>query len=156
MLGWRVAKASRAADLSGKGAAIVGGRWNRIDVPAVYMGLSPAICSLETFVHAAGRPQFALTISCFELPDDPSLYLEPGASDLPPGWDTLPADSPSMAYGTRWLEAGAHLGLIVPSVVLQLERNIVLNPRHPAISSVRLRQVYDFAYDERMYKKQEI
>ncbi|CAM4030859.1 RES domain-containing protein [Pseudomonas reidholzensis] len=153
MLAWRVAKASRADDLSGKGAAIVGGRWNQIEVPALYMGLSPAICSLETFVHAAGRPTFALTISCFELPDDPALYLEPSAGDLPPGWDALPADSPSMGYGTRWLEAGTHLGLIVPSVVLQLEHNVVVNPRHPAISQVHLREVFDFAHDERMFKR---
>jgi len=152
MLAWRVTKASRADDLSGKGAAMVGGRWNHIDVPALYMGLSPAICALETFVHAAGRPQFPLKITCFELPDDPALYLEPGPGELPPGWDALPADSPCMAYGTRWLEARSHLGLIVPSVVLQLERNLVLNPLHPAVGELRVREVFDFVHDERMFK----
>ncbi|WP_318010849.1 RES family NAD+ phosphorylase [Pseudomonas sp. p1(2021b)] len=152
MLAWRVAKASRADDLSGRGAAIVGGRWNQIDVPALYMGLSPAICTLETFVHAAGRPQFPLKITCFELPDDPALYLEPAADQLPAGWDALPADNPSMLFGTRWLEARSHLGLIVPSVVLQLERNLVVNPLHPAVREVRVREVFDFAYDERMFK----
>ena len=69
-----------------------------------------------------------MKITCFELPDDPALYLAPGPQDLPPGWDALPADSPSMAYGTRWLQARSHLGLVVPSVVLQLERNLVVNP----------------------------
>lgn len=55
MQAWRVAKAKRATDLSGRGAAIEGGRWNDMDVPAVYMGLSPAICALET-VRASQRP----------------------------------------------------------------------------------------------------
>ncbi|MHC6225306.1 RES family NAD+ phosphorylase [Pseudomonas sp. X10] len=152
MLAWRVAKASRADDLSGKGAAIVGGRWNQIDIPALYMGLSPAICCLETFVHASGRPQFAMKITCFELPDDPALYLEPSPHALPEGWDAAPADSPSMAFGSRWLQACSHLGLIVPSVVLPLERNVVINPLHPALEQVRVREIFDFAYDERMFK----
>ncbi|MEG9623175.1 RES family NAD+ phosphorylase [Pseudomonas guariconensis] len=128
---------------------------NQFDAPALYMGLSPAICTLETFVPAAGRPQFPLKITCFELPDDPALYLAPGPQDLPPGWDALPADSPSMAYGTRWLQARSHLGLVVPSVVLQLERNLVVNPLHPAAAQIRVREVLDFVYDERMFKVRE-
>ena len=54
MRAWRIAKAKRATDLSGMGAAIEGGRWNDQDVPAVYMGLTRAIFCLETFVHAGG------------------------------------------------------------------------------------------------------
>ena len=96
MRAWRVSKAKRATDLSGKGAAIEGGRWNDIDVPAVYMGLTPAICCLETFVHATTRPSFPLKITSFTLPDDPELYFEPAPADLPPGWspfDDVVSDS---------------------------------------------------------------
>lgn len=56
MRAWRITKAKRATDLSEQGAAIEGGRSNHQDVPAVYMGLTPAICCLETFVHADGEP----------------------------------------------------------------------------------------------------
>lgn len=151
MRAWRVSKAKRATDLSGKGAAIEGGRWNDIDVPAVYMGLTPAICCLETFVHATTRPSFPLKITSFVLPDDPALYFEPAPADLPPGWSALPADRQSMRYGSEWLERRSHLGLIVPSAVLPLERNIVVNPLHQAIARVRVDAVYDFAYDEWMF-----
>ncbi|AHG62506.1 RES family NAD+ phosphorylase [Advenella mimigardefordensis] len=151
MQAWRVAKAKRATDLSGHGAAIEGGRWNDIDVPAVYMGMSPAICALETFVHTSARPNTPLKITCFELPNDPSLYLEVKSQMLPIGWASMPADRASMSFGTKWLKCGSQLGLIVPSVVLPLERNIVLNPLHPAIASVQVLKVYDFAYDERMF-----
>jgi RES domain-containing protein len=151
MRAWRVAKASRATDLSGKGASIDGGRWNDVDVPAVYMGLTPAICCLETFVHTTALPPFPLKICSFLLPDDPALYLEPAPEQLPPGWSALPADRPSMRYGTDWLASRGHLGLIVPSVVLPLERNIMLNPLHPAMSTVRIEAVYDFTYDARMF-----
>lgn len=152
MLAWRIAKAARASDLSGRGAAIEGGRWNDQDVPAVYMGLTPAICCLETFVHADGEPSFPLKITCFELPSDPALFLAVDASSLPAGWASLPADRPSMEFGTAWLKANTHLGLIVPSAVLALERNVVINPNHPAVSDIKVVEVYDFIYDPRMFK----
>lgn len=152
MRAWRTAKAKRAEDLSGQGAAIEGGRWNEAEVPAVYMGLSPAICCLETFVHQASRPQISMKITVFELPDSPKLYIEPSIEDFPEGWNLTPADSPSMQFGTNWLRSRKQLGLIVPSAVMPLERNIVLNPRHPAIADVKIVEVLDFRYDERMFK----
>ncbi|MDD2091311.1 RES family NAD+ phosphorylase [Pseudomonas guariconensis] len=94
------------------------GLGNQVDAPALYMGLSPAISTLETFVHAAGRPQFALKITCFELPDAPQFVPRVRAGRTAERLGCTPADSSSMAFGTRWLEARSHLGLIVPSVVL--------------------------------------
>lgn len=151
MFAWRIAKAKRARDLSGLGAALDGGRWNNVDVPALYMGLSPAICGLETFVHTTRYPALPLTITRFVLPDDQTLYLEPNPSELPKSWEAIPPDRPSMTYGATWLQGRTHLGLIVPSAVLPLERNIVINPKHPAIAKVRVDEVFDFMYDERMF-----
>ena len=153
MRAWRIAKAKRATDLSGIGAAIEGGRWNDQDVPAVYMGLTPAICCLETFVHADGEPTFPMKITCFELPDDKSLFLEVHPASLPAGWASLPADRPSSEFGTAWLKSNTHLGLIVPSAVLALERNIVINPFHPAVGLISIVEMYDFIYDPRMFQK---
>lgn len=151
MRAWRISKAKRAADLSGLGAAIEGGRWNEAEAAAVYLGLSPAICCLETFVHQTQRPVIPMKITEFELPEDAELYLEPSEKELPVGWAALPADKPSMSLGTDWLNRGSHLGLIVPSAVLPLERNIVLNPRHPAISRVKISRIMDFTYDDRLF-----
>lgn len=151
MRAWRITKAKRATDLSGHGAAIEGGRWNDTETAAVYMGLSPAICCLETFVHAGSRPTFPLKLTCFRLPDNQDLYFEPDAKDLPVGWSVLPADRASMRYGTDWIKAADHLGLIVPSAVLPLERNIVINPGHPAVTQIMVEAIYDFSYDERMF-----
>jgi len=154
MFAWRIAKASRADDLSGRGAALDGGRWNDVDIPAVYMGLTPAICSLETFVHTSGFPTVPLKITRFTLPDDESLYLQPYPTTLPEGWDTIPADRASMAYGTQWLLGKHYLGLIVPSAILPLESILVLNPAHPACGQVRVSAQYDFVYDKRMFAPQ--
>ena len=57
-----------------------------------------------------------------------------------------------MDFGSAWLRAVSHLGLIVPSAVLPLERNLVVNPLHPAISRIQIVDTYDFTYDPRMFK----
>ncbi|TKR57089.1 RES domain-containing protein [Allopusillimonas ginsengisoli] len=151
MIGWRIAKAKRAHDLSGIGAALDGGRWNDVDVPAVYMGLSPAISCLETFVHVNSYPRIPLKITRFILPDDEALYFWPKPETLPAGWMSVPPDRASMSFGTKWLQSGQHLGLVIPSAVLPLERNIVINPGHPAITQVQIETQFDFMYDERMF-----
>jgi len=151
MFAWRIAKKNRTYDLSGKGAAIEGGRWNDVDVPAVYMGLTPAICCLETFVHTSGYPALPLKITRFILPDKDSLYFQPDPSHLPVGWDAIPADRASMTYGTQWLTHVRHLGLIVPSAILPLESILVINPAHPASRQIRVDAQFDFHYDKRMF-----
>lgn len=155
MFAWRITKAKRARDLSGVGAALDGGRWNDVDVPALYMGLSPAICCLETFVHTTRYPLLPLKITRFVLPDVGRLYLEPNPSKLPRGWEAIPPDRPSMVFGTTWLQGKTHLGLIVPSAILPFERIVVINPMHSAIGEVRVDGVFDFMYDERMFLRRQ-
>lgn len=147
---WRLSKAKHSNDLSGIGAAINGGRWNIKDVPALYLGENPAICCLEHFVNASGPPSTALVLAQVELPGDEDLYWEP--DDLPPGWNSKPADTPSMDFGTAWLRSGNHLGLIVPSAVLPVQKNLVINPRHPAWPGIKVIEAQEFFYDPRMFQ----
>lgn len=149
MKAWRIAKAKRATDLSGYGAALEGGRWNHKDVPALYLGLSPSVCCLETFVHASGPPVMPLKIIYLELPDDAPYYTP---DILPEGWQSLPADRASMDFGTEWLNSLHHLGMIVPSAVMPLDQNIVINPRHSAWSKIRIIDIQEFLYDKRMFR----
>lgn len=151
MIAWRIGKAKHAHDLSGAGAAIAGGRWNDPDLPALYLGLTPAICCLEAFVNASGPPSVPMKLAKIELPADPTLYWELTDQELPAGWDMKPADAQSMTFGTKWLQSMNHLALIVPSAVLPVERNLVVNPRHPAASQIKILSMEDFFYDSRMF-----
>lgn len=150
MIAWRLSRAKYVHDLTGTGAAIVGGRWNNKDFPALYLGENPAICCLEHFVNASGPPSTPLVLARIELPEDEDLYWTP--DNLPPGWDSKPADTPSMEFGTAWLKSLSHLGLIVPSAVLPVQKNIVINPRHPACADIKIKEVQDFFYDARMFQ----
>ena len=55
---WRIGTTAgkyRADDLSGAGAAAVGGRYNSPGTPVVYASASVALSVLETVVHFAAR-----------------------------------------------------------------------------------------------------
>lgn len=144
MQAWRIAKASVISDLSGEGAALLGGRWNPPEQPALYLGLSPAACALDAALIAGHLLRLPLKLMHLQLPTDPDLYLEPPEASLPDGWDSLPPDRPSLAFGSEWLTRGEQLGLILPSATLKQTRCLMINPRHPAHSQIKVLQVTDF------------
>ncbi len=146
MQAWRIGKASDIGDLSGKGAALFGGRWNHPDQPALYLGLSPTGCALDTLVLSGHVTHLPLKLIRLQLPDDPQLYSEPALGQLPAGWNALPADKPSMDFGSRWLVGAEQLGLILPSVTADQTRCLLINPIHPAARQIEVLQVTDFFY----------
>lgn len=76
-----------------------------------------------------------------DVPDN--LVADPAfASDLPP--------QESQALGDAWLHSASSLGLSVPSRVIPLERNVLLNPRHPAIADVKVALTEPFVFDDRL------
>lgn len=151
MRAWRLSKARWATNFDGVGAALCGGRWNAQDVPAIYLALDSSTCVLETFVHQSGPPLLDMVMVEVQLPDDPGLYRQPALHELPRGWDALPADAASRAYGTRFLQASGQFGLLVPSVVNRLAYNLVLNPNHRARFDIQIIGTHAFAYDPRLF-----
>lgn len=146
MRAWRIGKACNMNELTGAGAALYGGRWNHPHHPALYLGLSTAGCALDTVMLAGHVPCLPLKLVELQLPDNPALYHEPNLQQLPAGWDALPADKPSMDFGTVWLESIEHLGLILPSATTYQTRCLMINPKHPAMAQVKILQSSDFIY----------
>ncbi|MGQ5523045.1 RES family NAD+ phosphorylase [Chitinimonas sp. PSY-7] len=156
MQAWRICDARYAHDLSGSGAAIYGGRWNPVGTPAVYVALNPATAALETFAHLGNHDKQQRVLVTLTLPDEPTLYTHLGESDLPAGWDSLPPGPASMECGEQFLLSAAHLGLVLPSILVPEARNIVLNPRHPGFAQVTVAQMRPFTFDARLYGKSQI
>lgn len=53
-------------------------------------------------------------------------------------------------YGDAWLASLSSLALSVPSRVIPLERNVLLNPRHPAMAIVTVALTEPFVFDDRL------
>ncbi len=133
---------------SGEGARLFGGRWNSPGRPAIYCGESFAICMLERLVYARiGRlPEGDRWISV-EIED---RLLERFAPARPfPFWsEDVRA---TRAYGDRWLAERRSLALLVPSAVTRIDRNLVINPEHPAFPSLVPSEPREVLWDPRLF-----
>ncbi len=84
-----------------------------------------------------------------ELPDDLGIeVLE--LTKLPDGWRSLPAPESTQSIGSAWLERRSSVALRVPSVVVPMESNVLLNPRHPEMARVRISSNEGFRFDSRL------
>lgn len=152
---WRIATKGTswlATDLSGKGAAVSGGRWNLKNDPVVYSASSIALACLETVVHlnAQSLPinryavEIQIPVSIWE-----KAYL-PSQEELPKDWFELPAGTASAEFGSQWVHSSKSLLMVIPSVIVPMERNILINPLHPDIETIKAFDRGLFKYDERL------
>ena len=148
MLVYRISKARYARDLSGEGARLHGGRWNRKGIPCVYTASSISLAVLEFSVHVSlDELPRALCLTTLRIPDEcHALSLQ----DLPGDWNTWPAPSSTQDLGSELLSTGKHLVLRFPSTVVPRDSNYVINPIHPLAKQVRIVSVEDFVFDVRI------
>lgn len=90
-----------------------------------------------------------LRLLTIELPDDIGIERVEVA-DLPARWIQVPAPDELAALGTDWLMSRRSVALSVPSAVIPIERNLLLNPRHPGIERVRVVDDTPFTFDPRL------
>ncbi len=149
---WRIATdtpAYEADDLSGAGAKTSGGRWNKPGVPVVYASETRALACLETIVHLGGGG-LPLNRYLVAVAVPKAVWSNAERYDPSVGWDAEPAARVSIAAGTDWLQSGRSALLLVPSVVVPEELNILINPCHPACASIKAAKVRKWLYDPRL------
>ena len=149
MLVWRIARAPYTS-LDGEGARRRGARWNSPGRALVYTSRHASLAALELLVHVgpADIPD-DLRLFGIEIPDD----LEPEAlslTSLPSDWQTMPAPTSTQAIGDAWLATGTSALLVVPSIVMQHERNYLVNPAHPDARRISIASNDPFAFDPRL------
>ncbi len=136
----------------GEGARLFGGRWNHRGTGVVYLSGSLSLAALEQFIHL-GREGLSLSFVYFEIliPDGVSLSkINPG--DLPGDWRSEPPSHTTMDIGTGWIRSGGSVLLQVPSAVIPVECNYLLNTAHPDMKLVKIGRSVPFAFDPRMWK----
>lgn len=132
---------------SGLGGLHASGRWHTQGHRIVYLSESLALASLEKLVHAHSLR--ALTrLNYFEatIPDD---RIE-RAQRYPAEWNADPATPGARVYGDRWLAEQRSAALRVPSAIIPVESNCLLNPAHPAFDLRWISGPIPFSYDPRI------
>ncbi|MBL9047354.1 MAG: RES family NAD+ phosphorylase [Tabrizicola sp.] len=143
---WRLARPEFGTGLDGEGSRLWGGTWNSPGVPVVYLASSLALATLEVLVNlpASRRsPGNFPSLLAVALDLDSGDLVDPG---IPAGLDT----GISRETGDAWLASSSSLALFVPSRVIPLERNVLMNPRHPAIASVTVALAEPFVFVDRL------
>lgn len=152
---WRIATEAPgypADDISGKGAEITGGRWNRVGTAMLYCASNIALACLETVVHlgADGLPLNRYLVR-LDVPDDVwkagTLLSDKTA---PVGWDAIPPGITSLNFGDKWIAAVTSALLVVPSVIVPEEACVLINPAHPDASKIKPQKLRRWTYDQRM------
>ena len=152
---WRIAADTArypADDLSGGGAKTTGGRWNAQGHAALYASTTRAVACLETVVHLnAGDLPLNRYLVEIAIPDPvwATAQRETLAS-LPVGWDAEPASLTSTQFGTDWLMAKSSALLMLPSVIVAEEYNVLINPAHPDATGLTSNKVRKWLYDPRL------
>ena len=134
MIFYRLTKSQYAAEAwSGYGGKHYGRRWNHKGYPTVYVATSVSLAALEVLVHI-GRESVLdeYTLLSIDIPDAEVAYL--AEAFLPPDWRHDPAPLSTMDLGTGWLQSAEGAALMLPSTIIPMENNAILNPLHPAFS----------------------
>jgi RES domain-containing protein len=149
MIVYRIAHCSFINDLTGRGAATYGGRWNSVDTHILYTAQSRALALLEAVAHLGRTTTSGYCIADIEIPDS-SIAVYP-ADQLPAGWQTSPPPDHLKAIGDRFVSANKYLALAIPSVLMAEENNYLLNPSHRLFSSVRIIAQRPLNIDQRLF-----
>lgn len=113
-------------------------RWHNQGHPVLYTSSSPSLALLEVLVHIDPERFKERTLLQLEF-DDHSETVTP--AQLVQLLRDAPEDDPeatTRAYGSSWLKEARSLALIVPSIIMPFEDNIILNPMHSKAQRIRI------------------
>jgi RES domain-containing protein len=150
MLVYRVANLKyKDLTLSGIGAEKVGGRWNKVGTRAVYCSENISLALLEYYVHSeniANLPKDIL-VAKIKFPDE--LPIEE-LIDLPERWSQYPYSSKTTKVFTDLSKNRDFFGLKVPSTIVGIESNIILNPLYKEFGKVEIIEFISLPIDDRL------
>ena len=154
MIVYRLSKKLFAHDLSGKGAALAGGRWNSKGIPILYTSSSRALCTAELAVHLPlGITPTDFVIIAIHIPDTLTVSKIPDAK-LPERWNEYPYSIATQKIGNEFVKKGRSAILRIPSAVVEGDYNYLINPFHAAAIKIRIKEIKPFHFDPRLFKRQ--
>lgn len=139
--------------LSGYGAELFGGRWNTIGRATVYTSASPELALLETLVHIEeiyldDLPKHVL--ATIEIPSDSILQVN--TEMLPENWNDIHISAATQQFTENWFAQQTHLVMAIPSVIVPMSFNYLINPNHPRMKEAKVIEIVPFSFDSRLFK----
>lgn len=152
---WRLCKRRyRENAFDGEGARLYGSRWTIPGIPVVYASSTLSLAALELLVHMDPEDIIEDLIA-FEVSIPGDLARQTIRRDaLPKAWRHHPAAPRQLQdLGSQWARTSKTAVLVVPSAVVPIETNVILNPRHDDFRRIRIGASHPFALDPRLRRQ---
>lgn len=149
---FRVAKEQYASDLSGRGAEIHGGRWNTPGYPVVYTSTTASLALLESLAWTSMSSLLSAGFVMMVIQCPETCLHELKVYELPAGWNHIDAYGVTQKIGDAWINSKNTLLLRIPSAILSMEANMLINPKHTLMSQVVIEELFDIEFDPRVIK----
>ena len=130
----------------GGGAMLLGGRWNSPGRRVIYAALTFAGAMLEVLVHTnTGRvPTHHAYVGIFIPATVPVERLDVST--------ILDCYGISRAIGDAWYDSGRSAVLVVPSVVSQVDCNVLIHQEHPDFLQLQASEPRPVRWDRRLFR----
>jgi len=148
---YRIGQTKYARDTRGSG---IDGRWNSLGRYVIYFGGSLALSCLEKLVHTPGTSLYTgdSSVTIAEVPDRlpvKEVTLKELVK-LDPDWNKVINYPITQAIGDTWLQSLETAVLKVPSAIIEMEYNYLVNPAHPDFNKIKFVAVNKFTFDNRL------
>jgi len=149
MLLYRISKSIYARDKEGLGSKLYGGRWNNIGIPCIYTSESRALAILEYAVNIElTMIPLTLAITIYEVAG--LEFFNCHIDDLPADWQNNPGPVSAKEFGSNLLLDKNYLGIRLPSAIVPQEYNYLINPLSVKADELKVLDVEDFVFDQRI------
>ncbi len=148
---YRISKCGFVNDLSGRGAAMYGGRWNSKGKYILYTAETASLALLETVAHMTNIASLSYCMICLEIPE--TSIDQYTIAELPANWQNYPPPVQLRQIGDEFIGKGVSLALKLPSVLMPEECNYLLNPLHTDFKKVKVIYSKTLPVDGRLVKQ---
>lgn len=147
---YRFASVAYANDLSGNGAKLFGGRWNKVGIPALYTSFTISLALVELFIHKNTYEEIRVN-QLLEITITEDIQQQISFNKLKPNWQNDAAYCQYM--GSQFLLAKNSIGIKVPSAIIEQESNLLLNPMAIDFNKkVKIKKINPFVFNDRLFK----
>jgi len=145
---YRIGSAAYIQDISGTGAKLFGGRWNRKGISMLYTAEHRSLAALEVLVHL-NRNELPddLRLLSLQIPEESIMEISSTTNSK------TQKGKPKKSFkelGNEWIWSNESLCLKVPSIIINEEFNILINPNHQLFKEIEIVKVDEFKFDRRL------
>jgi RES domain-containing protein len=145
---WRV---SIHSSIDGEGGPFVAGRWHSRGRRVTYCSLHPATALLEWIAHLELDIAALPSTIPYTVVEAPANVSTEQTRELPENWRQ--DVTVTRAIGDEWLSSARTSILLVPSAIVPEAQNVLLNPAHRELESIRVVERRAEPFDFRLIKK---